>query len=296
MPRLSESPLTWLGTLADSAPALHQQRHPLPYYSQREPGTESRESSLIAAVRRVRTLVGELEEKHYFAGSLGFDCVDYEARRSTPEFELEHRVGKQHLWSAEPDEWMEPDLCDFIEVFHDLASRPTRGSRHTYNDCGWHPEAFSQRTGQGLYRWKMNRLLDSSTFGFRLAESGQDVGRMVRATGGELGRLIDEALAAESAVHDSIGHAVALYRGRGATREDYRSAIRELAAVLEDRRQFLSTKLIKRDEKALFAIANQYDIRHYNALQYDNYGTEFLDWIFYWYLATVQLSDRLLHR
>ncbi len=296
MRRLSDSPLTWLSTLADAAPALAPQRRPLPYYSQREPGIQSRESSLIAVVRRVHALVGELEGKHYFAEFLGFDCVDYDARLSTPELELDRRIGKQRLWSAEPDDWTEPDLCDFIEVFHDLASRPTQLSWHSYNYCGWHPEAFSHRTGQALYRWEMNQLLDSSTFGLRLAEHGQDLGRMVRATGGELGQMIDEALAAESAAHDSISHAVSLYRRRGATREDCRSAIRELAAILEERRESLRRQLLKRDEQALFEIANQFDIRHRNASQYQEYGSEFLDWIFYWYLATVQLTDRRLDR
>ena len=294
MRRLSDSPLTWLSTLADAAPALAPQRRPLPYYSQREPGIQSRESSLIAVVRRVRALVGELEGKHYFAEFLGFDCVDYDARLSTPELELDRRIGKQRLWSAEPDDWTEPDLCDFIEVFHDLAARPTRRSFHDFGDCGWHPEAFSQRSGRALYRWRMNQLLDTTTLDLRLAETGEDTGRMVRRVPGELGWLIEDTLSQRTPPDDPVAHAIALFRDRDGARQGRRSAIVALAGVLEERRKLLKDRLLTEDEKALFEIANRYDIRHRNAKQHRDYGLDFLEWIFYWYLATVQLTDRLL--
>ena len=39
----------------------------------------------------------------------------------------------------------------------------------------------------------MNRLLDTTTPRLRLAETGEDAGRMVRRVSGELGRLIEDA-------------------------------------------------------------------------------------------------------
>ncbi|MGW1616541.1 hypothetical protein ACWCQZ_45340 [Streptomyces sp. NPDC002285] len=39
---------------------------------------------------------------------------------------------------------------------------------------------------------------------------------------------------------------------------------------------------------ALFEIANRYDLR-----QRGDYGEPFLDWIFWWYLATVELANRI---
>lgn len=94
----------------------------------------------------------------------------------------------------------------------------------------------------------------------------------------------------------SIPHAIGLFRRHGATREDRRSAVRELADVLEAHRQLLKDELLTKDEGALFQIANQFDIRHRGAAQRRNYPDEYLDWIFHWYLATVDLIRRIGQR
>jgi RNA-directed DNA polymerase len=90
----------------------------------------------------------------------------------------------------------------------------------------------------------------------------------------------------------SVYHAIDLFE-RG-SREDLRSAVTELAGILEERRNLLRTELVSRDEGALFNIANKFDIRHRNADQATDYRIEFLEWIFWWYLHTVDLSERLL--
>ena len=56
----------------------------------------------------------------------------------------------------------------------------------------------------------------------------------------------------------------------------------------------MKDRLLAKDEQALFEIANQYDVHHRKADQRGDYAPEYLEWIFYWYLATVQLTDRLL--
>lgn len=53
-------------------------------------------------------------------------------------------------------------------------------------------------------------------------------------------------------------------------------------------------RLHKKDEGALFQIANGFDLRHRNARQQGEYDGEFLDWILWWYLATVELTNRLI--
>lgn len=45
----------------------------------------------------------------------------------------------------------------------------------------------------------------------------------------------------------------------------------------------------------LFRIANEFDLRHRNDGQRADYDEAFLTWIFYWYLTTIQLTDRLLN-
>lgn len=94
-----------------------------------------------------------------------------------------------------------------------------------------------------------------------------------------------------------IDHAIALFRQRGASVEDKRSACKDLADVLENRRPLLRKQLRSKDEGALFQIANEFAVRHHDGKQHVDYAQEqFLDWIFWIYLATVELSNRLMAR
>ena len=77
---------------------------------------------------------------------------------------------------------------------------------------------------------------------------------------------------------------------------DKRSAIITLAGVLEEKRSLLKDRLHRKDEGALFQIANEFAIRHQNSVQKGDYEPVFLDWVFWWYLATIELTDRILDR
>jgi hypothetical protein len=140
-----------------------------------------------------------------------------------------------------------------------------------------------------------------------MAGDGPERGRLVEVTGDPrddlVQRLMTPAAARESTDADdgtsdrdrtSVAHAVELFRARDATRETKRSAVVAVARVLENRRSLLKDMLLSQDEDALFQIANQFDVRHANGRQHDDYAEEFLDWIFWWYLATVELTDRIL--
>lgn len=91
-------------------------------------------------------------------------------------------------------------------------------------------------------------------------------------------------------------HAIASFRRREATAEDKRSALVTLAGILEERRQLIKADLGSADEGALFHIANKFAIRHQNMDEQGNYDPAFLDWIFWWYLGTVELTDRIITR
>ena len=265
---------------------------PRPYFSQRGGNGQPVLVGLEETVRRVRLLAKQFDEQHLFSETLGFDCCDGHGDTGrTPQSELEWRVGKPDLWTAAPMTWSDADLCDFIEVFHDLAARPRTGWWHSFGGCGWHPSTYGRSAGQEIYRAQVNALLDSSTVGLRLAESGDDRGRMVHVVSPALAELIEATVHDESPSRDSVAHAVALFRGRSATRADKRSAIVELAAVLEERKTQLRAELLTKDEDALFFVANKFDLRHRRADQLGDYADEFLDWIFHWYLATVRLTD-----
>ena len=100
----------------------------------------------------------------------------------------------------------------------------------------------------------------------------------------------------DSGVRDDVEHAIALFRSCTATTAERRSAVVALADILERRRPLLKSELLAKDAGALFHIANEFDIRHRDKSQQSDYDPVFLDWLFWWYLATVELTDRLLAR
>ena len=53
---------------------------------------------------------------------------------------------------------------------------------------------------------------------------------------------------------------------------------------------------MRKDEGVLFDIANNFAIRHRRDDQRADYDPAFLDWVFWWYLATIELTDCILAR
>lgn len=291
--------MAWLAELAGLAGQLPRERQPRPYWSQRSgaPNDPRALLTLPAVAARFRKLVVRLEADRYLARALGYDCVDgLGGELTTIADQLEDRVGKPALWDTPTDAWSLDDLCDAIEVIHDLVARPTVEWYHDYCDCGWHPTKASIPSGRRLYTWQVNQLLEASELQLRLADAGEDAGRMVELAPTPLEPLVEEVLETRTEPGDEVAHAIAMFRRRGADRNDKRLAILGLARVLEQRRPFIKDVLQSKDEGALFSLANQYDLRHNNSKQSPGYGDEFLSWIFYYYLATVQLTDDLRSR
>jgi hypothetical protein len=211
--------------------------------------------------------------------------------------ETRDRLGLDDLWPPHPEGWDTDLVYDLIEVVHDLVARPRSRFYHSYNRCGFHYSDFALAPGRSLYRWRVNQLLDRHGIGLQLASEGEDTGRLVHAAGDDRDELVRRTLVSpDPRDRAAIHHAVALFRSRGATRDDKRSAVAALARVLEARRRLLEAELLSKDEGALFEIANKFDVRHRNANQRPDYDEAYLDWIFWWYLATVELTDQLRAR
>jgi hypothetical protein len=231
----------------------------------------------------------------YFAREIPADATD-------PGGALGDQLGVQlgvDVWSFEVfvPRLRDDTFYDLIEALHDRAARPRRRTPLPRRPGHHRFEAFATGTGQRLYRWRVNQLLERSTLGLRLAESGEDLGRLVEVSDDAREHLIERARATPDRTRaNTIDHAVALFRGRNATLDEKRSAVVALAGLLEQRRALLRTALLSADANALFQIANQFDLRHRNASQRANYDPEFLDWVFWWYLATVELTNSLLAR
>jgi len=294
--------LTHLVSSADNLPDRSERR---PYWSARR-AVDASSTQPAAPERTVQLqqhwvrLVEDLQKRGYL------DCVapqgcDAEAS-SSPAAEvlaakLTGSLQMDVLWPLHYEDWDSDAFYGLVEAVHDLVARPRHRSRHNLPGCGWHYADFARTPGQMLYRWDVDQLLDRYGAGLRLAADGEDTGRLVHTAGDDRNELVERTLQTPNpGDRDAVRHAIALFRNRAANRENKRSAVLALHRVMEDRRSLIKAELMSKDEGALFQIANEFDLRHSGARQRTDYEDAYLDWIFWWYLATVELTDRLLAR
>lgn len=282
---------------------------PRPYWSARHGRGPAASPTMADALRERQLrlqhewagLVEDLRMRGYLDRAAPRGCVDDPTTdqdvvldRATAD-----RIGVEGLWPPRVEVMTSPKDADMffslVEVVHDLVARPRHRRWHEASGCGWHYSRFAPAPGRALYRWHVDRLLTRHGVPLRLAATGEDAGRLVRKADEEHGEIVDRILAA-GPDRDTRQHAVALFRGRDAGVPEKRSAIVAVAGLLEDRRSLLKTELLRPDEGALFNIANNFDLRHRRADQRGDYDEAFLDWLYWWYLATLDLTDRLLAR
>lgn len=303
-----------LAELARDAESLP--RHfPRRLFSQRQQPPAAVLLDVAACKNRFAQLAVELTRLGYFEDAFGSQCSDAcdEDPDADGQRQLAERLGLVGvaLWplhvtsnvfsgaTSVHENWPDEVFFDVVEALDEVVARPRQRYWHYYHR-EWDYSNYSRPAGQAVYRWRVNDVLNSSTIPLRLAETGSDAGLLVRATGDPRDELLDRALATPAPRdRDEVRHAIELYRSRTAGREDKRSAIFTLGRLLEDRRPTIDATLSRKDSGALFQIANEFDLRHRRAAghgkaQRDDYDDAFLDWVFWWYLATVALTDRLL--
>jgi hypothetical protein len=291
------SPREVLAELAGSAHIIRRSAAPRPYWPQRHRRQAPGPYLDVPGARKAFTgLVSELENRGYLDRVFPRSCVDDHGEiESDPAAELAKRLGITGLWPLAPNEWDDDTFYGLVEVYHDLVARPRLRQFHDYAECGWHYSHFSVTAGREVYRWKVNELLQLVGIDFQLAESGEDQGRLIAKFDDGRSSLVADVLDhSQPNTVERVGHAVALFRRRAATAEDKRSAIIALAGILEERRQLIKAELASADEGALFQIANNFAIRHQNKHQRGDYDLAFLDWFFWWYLGTVELTNRII--
>jgi hypothetical protein len=294
--RHSNDQCDWFAELVRRAAELRPAAAPRPYWPQRHGGGPDPGGRTTRDARRDFTrLIVDFTDNGYLAESFGEYCVDDHDGLPDASEVIEGRLGVPGLWPLAPQTWDEDTFYGLVEVFHDLVSRPRSRWFHSYSGCGWHHQEFHNGPARVLYRWKVNRLFHEAGIEYELAAEGEDLGRLVAVTDDARSQLVHRVLN-DSPPDTTAGarHAVALFRARESSVESKRSAIFNLGRILEDRRGLLKQTLLKKDEGALFTIANSFDLRHRNAGQQGEYDEAFLDWIFWWYLATVELTNRLI--
>jgi hypothetical protein len=289
---------------ADELPPYVPKRY---YSARRNPRPEATPRTLAQTKTAYAEVVVDLSRTGYFRDAFGSACVD------DPDDPAEQGQKKlsslletdcpmwplaredEELTGVEQD-WSEDLFFDVIEALHDLVARPRSRFKHDYGQH-WDYGDFARAPGQAVYRWKVNEVLAGSEVPLQLAADGEDMGRLVHAAGDDRDELVHRVLDGAVDTRDERAHAVSLFRARTAGMPEKRSAIVTLAGLLEQRRRgVLEVELIKGDSGALFDIANHFDLRHRRADQRTDYDPAFLDWIFWWYLATLELTDQLLAR
>jgi len=282
---------------------------PRTYFSaRRNPRPEPTLTLQQAKAAWAREVIG-LARVGYFEDAFGSSCCDAREdpagegrqqlaellRSDLPMWPLEHwaEPGRREPTGVERA-WPDELFYDVVEALHDLVARPRRRTWHRYCE-DWDYLDFARAPGQAVYRWRVNAVLARSEIGLRLAEAGEEAGLLVHVTDDDRDQLAARVIGVE-AEQGVRAHAVAKFRGRGAGVPEKRSAIVDLAGLLENRRSLLKAELLRKDEGALFDIANNFDLRHRRTDQRGDYDEAFLDWLFWWYLGTLDLTDRLLAR
>lgn len=289
---------------------------PLVPYTARAAGSPPEPSTLTgkALVGELLNVLGELDQNGYFDSAFGSSCIDAQIDRQEAARDLiSDRLGRRTEWAWPPgpndydpalinvpvdlkNERLLGHVFDLLEVCHDLVARPRARYWHDFGE-EWDYADFDRPAGQLVYRWRINTVLGRSDLDLRLAGSGPDPGRLVHTPADPRSELASHALAsADPKDGDRVAHAIGRFRARGATQEDKRDALKALGDVLESRREAVRATLGRKDEGALFRILNEFDVRHHNNAQHAEYGDDFLDWIFWTFLATVEFTTTRLAR
>ena len=266
------------------------------YYSMRTGSNPSKDGFALDELKELFQRVhGNLSEAGYFDESFGFLCVDNDHVSGIIHdvgLEIFLKIRKKNLWPVPTyiEQYNEDDLFDIIEFLYVHVSKPIDGTYHDWNDCGMHWETFNKAEGQKEFREKINEILGMYIGRYELSEKGEIL------TKPEIGfeKIFEADIpSTEKSVTERIDSAIRLYRRHGASLDDRRQAVRDLADVLEYLRPKAKNILTKKDEQDLFNLANNFGIRHHNEKQKTNYDTAlWLSWMFYYYLATIHVLLR----
>ena len=290
----SEQASRALTVLLEEPTKLHE-FEPRKYWIERAVGVVAvTESSPLS--RSFLEFITDLRALNYFPKVLREQCVDdNESWELDPSHEISRAIHATVNWPSDLEDGTVSDdvLYSVIEYFHDQAQRPRTRSAHYYSGCGYHHNDHNKQSGAVVYRWYVNALLERYDVGLRLANVASEEGHLVRYSALSLDPLADQLAAATPGTKTedgAIADAIRLYRGRSSTSNQRRAAVTQLAGVVENHRQrYKEIQFASGDESDLFQIFNKFALRHTNKLQNDDYGDDYLDWIFWVTLAAIQL-------
>lgn len=210
--------------------------------------------------------------------------------------EFQHKAALALNFNPLPiDQWpntavTEDNIFDTIEFFYDHIAKPVNWHAILACYCD-----YDVKAGQEEFRNHTNAFLVKYRSGYELTEDGE-----ILALGTDgVGYILkgDVPLVGDEEIDIKVQEAIRKWRNRHLGLEDRRQAIRDLADVFEWLKKSgrLKTVLVKKDESALFDIANNFSIRHHNPKQRQDYDKNiWYSWMFHFYLATYHAVVRML--
>lgn len=260
-----------------------------PYYAYRR-GAVAQPLAFDDLKRVVGRACAELDDAGWFQHGLGKDCTDASIDIGAAVLE---RLG----WDAWPlagaiADSDEDTLFTILEFLYDNVAKPLDVYPHAWNDCGIHVTRSDVDQGRAEYRQRINALLERYESPHLLREDGE----IWAAAPSGLAEL-EPVPTGDPAIESRVNSAQSGFRRHGATEDDKRHAIHDLADILELLRDTVGTGLPGKDEARLFEIANQFAIRHHNPAQRTEYDSGlWLDWIYYAFLNSIAVATRLIAR
>jgi hypothetical protein len=231
---------------------------PPPYYAYRK-GAEFPGLDYPTLRRLVCNYLEEIDSTGWFQQSLGKDCTD------APQ-DIGGRVLRElgyELWPLptalrdQEEDW----LFTGIEFAFRHVAKPTESWFHGWNQCGVHVREANASAGRREFRDAINALLERYIPRYALGDDG-----VIYALGPpELAEWEAPRPAAVDVpeIDSRVASARRAFTRYGATDDDKRHAIHDLADVLEHLRATAGTGLPRKDEAELFEIANNFGIRHH---------------------------------
>jgi hypothetical protein len=233
-------------------------------------------------------------DKDYFKGKAGITKTDLpDAIRHEAAVALSFQPFLITKWSQA--DITEDHIFELLEFLYDQVSKPGQWVEVNWNEYAY--DGYDDEAGREEFRDKANSFLADYKTGFELTEDGT-----VLAMGTDgLQHILDAEIIPydEENVDSKVRDAIVKWRNRHLSMSEKKEAIRELADVFEWLKETkgLGAVLDRKDEGAIFQIANEFGVRHHDPKQKTNYDRAiWYSWIFHFYLATYHAAIRLLIR
>lgn len=261
------------------------------YYSERR-GLPKEPLRLKDLQLLIKIIYEEYNDKYYFQGAFGYDCVDegyVPGKRGTNmEDHLKRIFLGREIFPIEKnyENFNEATCLDLIEYFHDNVGVPTRQTYHTWDNCGVHVFSADYEVGKKEFREEINSYLSRYSEGYELMPNGEVYIKNPET----LKPIITKPPSSgdEGNIDNKVKRAISKFLHHSSNIDEKKEAIRILADVLEFLRDDIKEYMFRTDENRLFEIANQFGIRHHNIEQKIEFDEDiWLEWIFYSYLNTI---------